>query len=128
MKLFGTAFALVLLAACLVLTAPAQTTFGTITGTISDATGAVIPNAPVAVTNEETGVVRRASTSASGVYSIVDLQPGNYKLSVEAKGFVPAERGGLVLFANRVVNVDLQLNIGASATQIQVSSDAPLVN
>jgi hypothetical protein len=123
-----TIFFLLFLALCLVATAPAQTTFGTITGTITDVTGAVIPSAPVTVTNEETGVARRAMSAASGVYTIVDLQPGSYKLAVEAKGFVSAERSGLVLFANRVLNIDLQLNVGASATQISVSGDAPLVN
>jgi len=125
MRIFGT---VLLLAACFALSAPAQTTFGTITGTITDATGAVIPSAPVTVVNEETGVARRASTAANGIYSILDLQPGTYKLKVEATGFVTAERSGVVLFANRVVNVDLQLNVGASATQIQVTDAPPLVN
>src|SRR5437762_6984138 len=100
--------AALLLLACCVSTVPAQTTFGTITGTITDATGAVIPAAPVTVTNEATGVVRRAATAANGVFTLVDLQPGPYKLTVDAKGFIPAERSGVVLFANRVVNVDLR--------------------
>ena len=85
MKIFGTALSLFLLAVCLLTTAPAQTTFGTITGTVTDATGAVLAGAPVTVTNEETGVVRRAATAANGVYTVVDLQPGTYKLSVTAK-------------------------------------------
>src|SRR5260370_42383320 len=107
-----------LLCAVFVTSTSGQTIFGSITGTVTDPTGAVVPGAPITLTNEETGVIRRASSGANGVFAIVDLQPGNYRLHVEAAGFAAMDRTGLALYANRVVNVDLQLSLGTSATQI----------
>src|SRR5579864_5085798 len=130
-RFFATVYAVVLLsllATAFIPTASGQTTFGTITGTVTDPTGALIPSVPVTVTNDDTGVTRKASTGANGVYTIVDLQPGTYKLHAEAAGFVPVDRTGLALYANRVVNVDLQLSLGTSTTAVQMSGDAPVIN
>ena len=94
--------------------AAGQTTFGTITGIVTDPTGALIPSVPVTVTNEDTGVSKQVMTQENGVYTILDLQPGSYKLHAEAAGFLPVDRIGLALYANRVLNLDLQLALGAS--------------
>src|SRR5215472_1315969 len=83
--------------------AAAQTTFGSITGTVTDKSSAVIPGAQVSATNEATGVSRRAATGSDGIYAITDLFPGSYRLQVEAKGFSRVERSGIALDANRVV-------------------------
>ncbi len=117
-----------LLCAVFVAGTSGQTIFGSITGTVTDPTGAVVPGAPITLTNEETGVSRHVSSGTSGVFAIVDLQPGTYKLHVEASGFTAIDRTGLALYANRVVNVDLQLSLGTSATQIQVAGEAPVLN
>src|SRR5579883_1139204 len=105
-----------------------QTTFGSITGTVTDQSGAAVPNANISVTNQDTGVVRRAPTGADGVYSVPDLLPGNYRLEVVQKGFNPIERTGIVLFANRTVNVDVQLSVGTSSAIIDVTAQPALIN
>jgi protocatechuate 3,4-dioxygenase beta subunit len=64
-----------------------QGTAGTITGTVTDPTGAVIPEATVTVTNQGTGVDFHLTTNSSGVYSITSLIPGTYTVTVSQKGF-----------------------------------------
>src|ERR1700686_5661656 len=82
-----------------------QSTFGSITGTVTDKSSAAVPGAKIVVTNEATGVIRRATAGTDGIYTVNDLLPGAYRLQVEAKGFSPLDRSGIVLDANRVVNV-----------------------
>ena len=108
--------------------AAAQSTFGSITGTVTDQTGARIADARITVTNQDTGVSRKTSTGADGVYGVPDLLPGNYRVAVEANGFNLLERSGIVLDANRVVNVDAQLAVGSSATKVEVAAVAPAIN
>ncbi len=105
-----------------------QSTFGSITGTVTDPTGAAIPNATVTATNQDTSVSRHASSGSDGVYSITDLLPGAYTVSAGANGFSSLERKGVVLDANRVVNVDAQLTLGSSASKIEVQAVSPVIN
>jgi hypothetical protein len=118
---------LILLALCAAPLA-AQSTFGSITGTVTDPTGARIADAHITVTNQDTGVSRKTTTRADGVYGVSDLAPGSYRVSVEASGFNLLERGGIVLDANRVVNVDAQLAVGSSSTRVEVAAVAPAIN
>jgi hypothetical protein len=113
---------------CIAGPAAAQTTFGSITGTVTDKSLSVVPRAQISVTNEATGVSRRAVTGTDGIYTITDLFPGTYLLRVEAKGFSRMERAGIVLDANRVVNVDVQMTVGAATERIEVTAAAPVVN
>ena len=108
--------------------ATAQTTFGSITGTVADPSGASVPNARVSAANQETGIVRRGSSGKNGVYAIVDLPAGTYRVQVEADGFNSVERKDVALYANRVVNVDAQLSVGSSATRVEVAATAPVIN
>ena len=112
------------------LAAPArsQSTFGSITGTITDKSSAAVPGAKIVVTNEATGVIRRATGGTDGVYTVNDLLPGPYRLQVEANGFSPLDRSGIVLDANRVVNVDVQMTVGSASTRIEVVASAPVIN
>src|SRR5215472_5050509 len=98
--------------ALLVTNATGQTIFGSITGTVRDQSGAVAPGANITVTNQDTGVSRRAPAGADGVYSVTNLLPGAYRLRAEQKGFNLLEQSDIVLDANRVVNVDVQLAVG----------------
>jgi len=116
------------LAAYLVSLAAGQTTFGSITGTVTDKSSASIPSARVSATNEAMGVARRAMTGTDGIYSITDLPPGRYRLHVEAKGFSQVERSGIVLDANRVVNVDVQMTVGAASERVEVTAAVPVIN
>lgn len=97
-----------------------QTTFGTITGTVTDPSGAVVPNAKVVITNEGEGVVRQAATGGTGVYSVPNLGVGSYRLQISASGFAPYERTGMILIANQVLNADATLALGQSGTSVQV--------
>ena len=106
----------------------AQSTFGSITGTVTDPTAARIAGARVTVTNQDTGVSRKADAGADGVYSITNLLPGTYRVQIEASGFNLLERSGIVLDANRVVNVDAQLAVGTPSTKMEVEAAAPIIN
>src|SRR5215472_3766638 len=85
---------LALLLASLFLPSPAgaQTTFGSITGVVTDPSSAAVPRAAVTVVNLDTGFSRSDVTASNGVYSITDLLPGTYRVRVEGKGFNAQER------------------------------------
>ena len=125
--LYRTAVWISLLAA-LVNTSSGQSTFGSITGTVTDPSGAAIPNAKVTASSVDTGVGRSASSVADGVYSLTDLLPGTYTVVIEANGFSSLERKGVVLDANRIVNVDARLALGSSSSKIEVAGAAPVIN
>lgn len=107
---------------------PAQTTFSAITGTVTDPSGAVIPGARVTATNENTGLVRSGPTTGSGTYSVVDVPPGSYRVRVEASGFASQEKPGVVVYADRAVNLDFQLTLGAATTLMEVQGAAPVID
>ena len=77
----------------------AQVTSGSLNGTVKDATGGVLANATVTVTNPATGVTRTVSTSESGDFVVPNLPPGTYTIRVEAQGFKALEKSGLQLSA-----------------------------
>jgi hypothetical protein len=113
---------------CLAPSAPAQTTFGSITGVVIDSSGAAIPKAAVTATNADTGFSRKDFSAVSGVFNIADLLPGTYIVRVEANGFSSQERQGVALDANHVVNVDFRLSVGTAATQVDVQAAASVIN
>jgi hypothetical protein len=98
----------------------AQSTFGSITGAVTDPSGAVLPGASVSVTNEGTGNERKVTTSASGVFNAPNLDVGTYRITIVAAGFARYERGGLILAANQVLNVDSSLELATTATVTEV--------
>jgi hypothetical protein len=106
----------------------AQSTFGSLTGTVTDQSGAVVPNAQITITNQDTGVARKTKSASDGVYSVPDLQPGVYRIQVASGGFGLLERTGIALDANGVVNVDAILNVGSSSTKVNVEAAAPVIN
>src|SRR3990172_5101819 len=77
--------------------AGAQVITGTISGTVRDATGAIIPGARVTATNTDTGNVRSATSDGSGRYVIPQLNPGTYSVSAETSGFTTELKSGLAL-------------------------------
>src|SRR5258705_12703116 len=105
-----------------------QSTFGSMTGTVTDKSSAAVPGAKIVATNEATGVIRRATSGTDGVYVVNDLLPGAYRLQVEATGFSPLDRSEIALDANRVVNVDVQMTIGSASTRMEVGGSRPLIN
>jgi Carboxypeptidase regulatory-like domain/TonB dependent receptor len=106
----------------------AQTTFGSITGTVTDPTGAVVPKAAVSVTNQGTGAVWHATTAATGVFNVPELDVGTYEVRVSAAGFTTFERSGLILSANQVINVPVRLALGSTTTLAEVTARTPVIN
>jgi hypothetical protein len=108
--------------------AAGQTTFGSITGTVTDPSGGVIPGAGVAVTSEGTGIERKVTTSAGGVFNVPNLDVGRYRVTVTASGFARYERSGLVLSSNQVLNVDATLELSTTTTITEVRGAAPAIS
>ena len=108
------------------LTLQAQVT-GTITGTVRDGTGAVIPQARVTATNSETNLSRDVMTDGSGQYVIPPLVVGRYQIRVEKEGFAPFLQTGVVLQANTQVQVEAVLQVRSANEQVTVSSTPILV-
>ncbi|HET7213101.1 MAG TPA: carboxypeptidase regulatory-like domain-containing protein [Terriglobia bacterium] len=104
-----------------IFSAEAQTTFGTITGTVTDASGAMIAAADVSVINETTGTRRRVTTGNTGVYVVANLDLGVYTVFVEKAGFRSYKRTGMHLAANQVINVDAMLAVSPIATTVEVT-------
>ncbi len=104
-----------------------QTTFATITGTVTDASGAVVPQANVTVTNLETNITTTATSNEAGVYSAAQLREGNYSLKAEAPGFAAFVTQGITLTARDIRRVDVTLQVGATSTAVEVSAGATLI-
>ena len=107
-----------------VLLAPAfaQLDRGTLTGTVTDATASVIPNASIVVQNTSTGVKYDTATNTSGQYTLPNLPAGSYRITVTYTGMKQLVRNGLDLGATQVLRVDLVLEVGAVA---RLQTDSP---
>jgi outer membrane receptor protein involved in Fe transport len=119
---------LVLLLVCS-LAAGAQTITANINGTVTDASGAVIPNAKVAATNVDTGVVTAATTNNDGIYNIRFLQIGNYKVTIDSPGFATSTYGPFVLETGQNAKIDGKLGLAGTQQKVSVQAEvAPLIN
>jgi hypothetical protein len=85
---------------------------GSVSGTVKDASGAVVPNAGVDAINVDTGVQRQAATNGQGFYSFADLPVGRYKIAIQKTGFKPYERTGVTVDANSTLTIDVVLPVG----------------
>lgn len=102
-----------------------QAVSGTIVGSITDATGAVVPNARVTILQTQTNQSRNATTNESGNYSFANLPQGSYSITVEQTGFRKATRENVDVTINSTVRVDLQLQPGQISEQITVTDVLP---
>lgn len=105
----------------------AQVSTTTLTGLITDPSGAAIPNVELKLTCDETGVVNRSATDAKGEYTVPLLPPGHYRVEASASGFQPQLRSGLVLEIGRVFRVDMQFQLGQTNQTVEVTGSAPLL-
>lgn len=105
----------------------AQSTYGTLLGTVRDATGAVIPQASVTVTEVTTNISKLGITNDRGDYEIPNLLPGSYEVAVSAAGFKRFVRRGVVLEPRAEVRVDAPLEVGSTETAVEVSAAAPVI-
>ena len=99
---------------------------GDLTGTVTDPSGAVVPNATVTLKNSGTGQTRTSTTSNSGAYRFSLLQPGTYTVSASASNFSKAETTAMINVGQATV-ADIKLAVGASSTTVEVTSTVPLV-
>jgi hypothetical protein len=116
-----------MVSALLPLTMLAQLTVGHVTGTITDASGSVIPGADVTLTNGGTNISQRTVSTSTGSYTFEQVDPGTYSLHVEAKGFSAAITNGIVVHVQQTVTQNYQLAIGNVTTQVTVSEAIPLL-
>jgi Carboxypeptidase regulatory-like domain len=107
----------------------AQTTgLGTITGTITDPSGAMLPQANLTITNMDTGVSRETVTNGTGYYEVGSLIPGRYKILVATPGFQDRLQEGITLEADARVSVPMKMSVGRSVQTVVVQADASLLN
>jgi len=106
----------------------AQTITGSISGTVSDANGGVIPGATVTLVSEKTGQKRSAVTNSEGRFNFAALQPGSYSLKVEQQGFQTHEQREVILSANENLALgELKLQPGQVSETVSVVSEGAIV-
>lgn len=109
------------------LSAFAQSDRGTITGTVTDPAGAVVPGAPVEARNVQTGAVYQAAGSSTGNYTLSQLPTGTYEVSVTVAGFKKFVRQNIVLPVAQTVRIDVALEVGSATESVTVTEAAPLL-
>jgi outer membrane receptor protein involved in Fe transport len=100
----------------------AQIVSGTLVGTATDASGAVVPDARITATNLATGISRSVLTDASGGYTLAQLPPGTYRVTASAAGFSTYEVSGIVLLVDQTARVDVRLELGAVNQEVRVAA------
>src|ERR1051325_5194204 len=105
----------------------AQQITGSIRGTVSDPSGAVVQSATVSATQTETGFTRTATTGNDGAYVLLELPVGHYQLRVEARSFQKYVQEGIMLNVNETAQVPVHLVVGSESQQVQVTADAQLI-
>ena len=121
-------FAVVLTLAFFAGTVWGQLTTASLTGTVKDASSAIIPGATVTVKNLESGLTRTVDTDSNGNYSIQSLPVGQYEVTLEKPGFKRQVRSGITLVVGQQAVVNLTLEVGNVEQQVTVMAEAPVVN
>jgi hypothetical protein len=105
----------------------AQTTFGSISGTVTDASGSAVASAQVTLTSAATSAKQTFTTGADGLYSFVNLSPGEYTLEVEKSGFKHVKREAVVVQVQQAVRIDVAMELGAVSQTVEVTAETPLL-
>ena len=116
--------AVILLIALAAVSASGQTIFGRISGTVTDSSGAIIPDATVTVRNNATNLERTAVTDGEGFYTVTNLPVGNYTVSAEQTGFKKSVQTGNVIAADTRLTVNITLEPGSVSETVEVSTTA----
>ena len=119
---------LVLYFALTAIHAHAQVVGGTLSGTITDSTGAALPNAIILVHNDETGNERRLTTGQDGRYSAPSIPVGSYTITAQLTGFTEQHRTGIPLTVGQSKQIDLTLTVDAIQQQVTVEDEPAVVN
>jgi hypothetical protein len=104
-----------------------QATFGGITGTVTDSTGAVVPNVDVQVINQGTNIARSVITGGSGNYEVPNLNSGAYRITARHPGFKTFTVEGIEVAALRTVRVDVRMEVGDVGAEVTVQGAAPVI-
>jgi len=119
--------AVALLMVCMPATWAQTASTGALSGTVTDPSGAVIPNVTVTLTSADTGAVRNAVTGADGAYRFGLLAPGNYKVKFSAAGFKPVELPGIVVQVTESPVLNRALEVGAQTEQVTVEANVEAI-
>ena len=119
---------MLLTAHCSLLSVAAQSATATLSGTVIDQNGAVVPGAAVTLLNIATTLERHATTNDDGSFTILLLPPGNYSVTTRRDGFSPVEFKNVVLNVGDQKSLKIELKAGDVNAQVQVTSEAPLIN
>ena len=117
-----------LLAAFGLSAALAQISTGSIAGVVEDASGAVVPNAEIAIKQTATGESRASRSNTNGEFNVPFLQPGGYTVTATAGGFKTKSLAGITLRVDQTINLRVALDAGASSELVEVTGSAPLVD
>lgn len=112
------------LALCWATPSAAQVLYGSLVGTVTDGTGAVVPGAEVNAVNTATGGEFAASTGADGAYTIINVQPGSYDVTITSDGFRTHSQEGVGVTANAVARLDVELTLGQVTEVVTVEATA----
>ncbi len=119
-------FRVLLLAALSAVAVWGQT--ASVTGRVTDPSGAVIPGAKIEVRSNDTGITAPAETNPEGYYNVPSLQPGSYDVSASQDGFVSQRRQGLRLAVQQIARLDFQLELGSVTETVEVNAQAVLLD
>jgi len=124
---FGVFFGLLMVLTATPAANAQSTTDGAIGGTVTDQSGAVVPNASVSTTNLGTGSVSTGKTDDSGRYQIIHLQPGFYSLEISANGFAAFKATKVTVEVGRTTAVDARLNVKTATETVVATAEAPVI-
>jgi len=105
----------------------AQTSMGTVNGTVTDSTGAVVPGATVTLANPATNVRSERQTDHSGYFTFVNVRPGPYTLTVELSGFNKAQVAAFNVRVNETVARNVALTVGSATETVEVTAQSELL-
>ena len=110
-----------------VTSARAQSNFGSVVGSVTDSTGAVVSGAAVTLTNIATGEKRTATTDGSGSYQLLSLQTGTYKIDIESSGFNHYTRSPIDVLVDQAARVNVSLKVGSVSQNVVVTAASPIL-
>jgi hypothetical protein len=108
--------------------AHAQVTGATLSGTVTDPSGAVVSGADVSIKNNATGDSRAVTSDSAGLFNAPNLTPGVYEVRISAKGFATAVQSGLTLSVGQSQSLNIALKVGDTTTTVQVTEAAPQID
>lgn len=105
-----------------------QSNRATITGTVTDSSGALVVGAEISATNIDTGVLTKAASNQAGIYSVLNLPAGTYRVAVKKTGFKPLEYPSVTLIVDQVARMNMSLTVGSVNETVTVTENAPVLD